>query len=254
MGLIHWIEAIIILLAVVVVAGIILLSVLFPGALSLIFNSVSAYFSSASSNSTFSSPSINFSYPANWVSLNGQLLSSSVTKLLPMFGNYSVNGTIGSIGIIFPASFVVSLVNFIPQFISNVRGNLSGVQLPSSLSIVVGGGTKISNGTINLYKVLSDLSSKAVINNVSLSGVPGFIISLDNETIAGIHVSFSRFAISQVNGSVCFVFGVTNDNNNVESLNYSFDRVKESINCSFSSVGAGLPSGLLSHILPNITK
>lgn len=250
--LITWIETIVVLLVVIIVAGIIALSILFPGSLGILASSASAYFSSASSNSTFSSGSMNFSYPSNWVALNPQFLSNSASKLLPMFGNYSINGTPSGIGVLFPASFITSLAGFIPTLISHANGNLSGLQLPSSLGVVIAGGTKISNSSLDLYSLLSKISGNNSIQNIALSNTSGFGISLENSSLGSLHLAFSRIEISQVNGSICFVFGAAVSNKTTASVNNTFDRISNSINCSFSNLGGSLPSSLLNNILPGI--
>ena len=254
MGLIHWIEAIIIILVAITVIGAVALEIIFPGSLSLLTGSVSAYFSSASSNSSFTSPGMNFSYPSNWVSLNPQILSSAAIKMLPMFGNFSLNKSIGSIGVLFPASFITSFSGLIPDLLSHAGGNLSGLKLPSNLAVVIAGGTKITNHSINLSKVLSELSNNILIHNISLSGVQGLGASLTNDTIAGLHLAIGKLEIAQVNGSVCFVFGAALSNGTASVLNNSFNRVSGSMNCSFSQTGTGLAASILSHIMPNITK
>jgi hypothetical protein len=254
MGLIHWIEAIVIIIVAVVVVSAIAVEILFPGALSLITGSVSAYFSSASSNSSFASPGINFSYPSNWVSLNPQILSSAAAKIIPMFGNYSLNQSIGSIGVLFPASFITSFSGFMLTLLSHAGGNLSGIKLPSNLAVVIAGSTKIADHDINLSGALSELSKSGVIHNISLSGVRGLGTSITNDTIAGLHLAIGELKIAQINGSVCFVFGAALSNSTASILNNSFNRVSGSINCSFSQTGTGLAESLLSHIMPNITK
>ncbi len=254
MGFLQVVEAFIVIIIVIIIVGAVALAVLFPGSLSLLASSIPAYFSSASSNSTFRSSTLNFSYPANWVSLSPQLLSSSAAKILPFFSNSTVNKSTRSTGVLFPASSIISLTGFIPSLLSSLNGNTSSIKLPSSFEVVVVGGAKIASNNIDLLSALSTLPNISPPHSVSLSGTPGFGVSITNSTIAGIHVAFGELDIAQVDGSVCFVFGATLNKNTTAAVNTSFNRVGKSLNCAFSSFGTDLSSGLFSKIFPSVAK
>ena len=70
-----------------------------------------------------------------------------------------------------------------------------------------------------------------------------------NETILNVNAQYAELSISQINGSVCFIFGFTGDMNEISGVNQAFSRASESLNCNFSEIKSSMSPGLLNTLL-----
>jgi hypothetical protein len=233
-----------------VIGGVyLLLRIYFPAAANAIGSFVSAFFSGASSNSSFSSADLNFTYSGNWIQF-------APSTLMDFFGsNNSILHTNLTQNASMPVALVPSsLISYailnLPSVISSIRNGSLSYTLGSFLnqfSIIVVYRAVSENASIPLLSNISlsnsasfsGLSMKvssrfpsAVIKMINLSGAPGVLFVIRNYTLSALqNISLIETAVSRINDTLCLVVGVSVSELQVHQENSTFARVIDSVTC-----------------------
>ncbi len=220
---------------------------LLPQLGSAITGTVTSYFSSPSSNSTFSANGVNFKYPANWVSFNPGLISKFINT--QNYTNGLTNGTNYTLSMVVPSSLLGGELFEAPSLIYNLltkNTNITGVinRLLSNIDLVLAGKINYKNSTsfmpsnlVNstLFSSLSHASGMSKINqtNLTINGVDWDLITISNFTFDNkVNLSGGSFALSYDNGTFCFVMGASAAKSGIGNVETAFDRILNSIRCS----------------------
>ncbi len=229
-------------------ASIVMLALLYPNEFSLLVSAVTSAGNSPLQNKTFTASGVSFNYPANWVSVNLSIFSSlfptnKSTANSTRFGNES------EVGLVIPASELTDFIADGPNLLSQYLSSPSNFSVPPFLSFVASGAISVLRTRFSLsYSITEDVPN-AVISNTTVGGYKGVYVSFSNKTILNIKEAFAELAISEVDGDVCFVFGLAGEQKDVVSVNQSFDRALSSITCNFGKLNAAIPSVLLDKLL-----
>ena len=233
---------------VVCIAGYLMLSLLFPQELSLITSAIISNLNNPKSNQTFVASGVKFVYPATWVPVNVSIFASVVyNQTNSSQNNRFQNKT--QIGIIAPASEILSLVADGPGLLSRYLSNPKSFRPPSNLTFIIAGAATILNRSFNPRLTIVETVSNASIKNITLGGYNGVHVNIANETVINITATYAELSVAESHGSVCFVFGFTGERGEISDLNQSFYRVSQSLQCSFSQIGTSVPVPILDRFL-----
>ncbi|MBE5727887.1 hypothetical protein IHE50_00505 [Candidatus Parvarchaeota archaeon] len=231
--------------------GFVALSIIFPPFSSLAFKTISSFFASPSSNNTFTSGVLNFSYPQNWIEINPSSITSSFAKTL----NATTLQNVSDMQILIPASSMFSLMREGPSLISSISSkniNLSKLAstLLSNTNIILVGSVNLSklnasshynisvksnltSSASSLYKLINvSNNSKVNLSFVEVDGKPAFTATFNNLTYKGIiRVPYGGLA-GIIDGShLCFVLAVAGNKVDIPQTMVAFDRVYKSTKC-----------------------
>lgn len=232
-------------LIVLVVIGFAALSIIFPPFGGLALRTISSFFASPSSNNTFSSSSLNFTYPQNWLEINPSVITSSFAKNL----NATNFANLSSIQVLIPSASVISLLGSGPSFLSSLSSknsstlkDISGVL--SNTNLILVGAVDISKYNLSnktnstpsaskLYKFVNiSNSSKVNISFTVIKGRPAFTATFENVTYGRtIHIPYGSVAGVIDGKHLCFVFAFAGREPELSQTSYAFDRVYNSVRC-----------------------
>jgi hypothetical protein len=226
---------------------ILILYLLYPPEVGLFFSALFSLFNSPSQSKAFSSPGVNFNYPANWVTVNISIFSSAISNQsntsVSRFGNKS------QIVVIVPAAEIISFAADGPSLLSQYLAHPSNFTPPSGLSFVVSGAINVLKRSFYPRVSILEAVPGANITNITIGGYNGVHVAFLNQTILKVKEYFSELSVAETNGSVCFVFGFASQPGEVGDLNQSFNRVAQSLSCDFSQIGISVPSSILDKFL-----
>ncbi len=170
----------VVLFIVLPALGFTVFEALLPQLGSAITSTVTSYFSSASSNRTFSSSGVSFNYPANWVSFSPDIISKFVNT------QTFTNNTNYTLSMVVPGSLMGGQLLQAPSLILNLltnKTNLSGVinAMTKNMNAVLAGSVDYKNTTAitplwhtdveeYMHSLVSD-GFKAAIISVSAEGL-----------------------------------------------------------------------------------
>ncbi len=232
--------------------GIVVLALylLYPGEVSLFFSALSSVAKSPAQSSTFSSQGVSLQYPANWVTVNTSLFSS-VALLQSNSSNSSTSrfGNKSQIVVTVPSAEVLSFAASGPKLLSKYLSDPENFTPPAGLGFVISGAVNVLKRSFSPAHPISEAVSGANLTNITISGYPGVHVAFFNQTILSVKELFSELSVAEYNGSICFVFGFTDEQNQISEINQSFYRQAQSIQCDFSKIGVSVPSDLLDKFL-----
>ncbi len=233
----------VVLFIVLPALGFTVFEALLPQLGSAITSTVTSYFSSASSNRTFSSSGVSFNYPANWVSFSPDIISKFVNT------QTFTNNTNYTLSMVVPGSLMGGQLLQAPSLILNLltnKTNLSGVinAMTKNMNAVLAGSvdykntTAITPGNIVNSSLFTSLTHSSGISNLSQStmtikGTEWTIVNISNFTFDNkVKLTGGTFAMSYVNKTFCFVMGASASQNGISSTRDAFSRVLNSISCA----------------------
>ncbi|MGC8516590.1 MAG: hypothetical protein ACP5MT_01690 [Candidatus Acidifodinimicrobium sp.] len=252
--LIKLVLGVVIGLVVLFVIGFIALSVIFPPFGTLAFKTFSSFFASPSNNNTFSSNTLNFSYPQTWVEINPSSLIGTFAK--------SVNATkalnLSNLQILVPGSAMLSMLKESPSLISSVSSknvNLSKLasNIISNTDVVLAGVLNLSNYNLSskynesssnvttnithsassFYKLI-DISntSKLNLSFSTIDGKPAFVATFTNLTYGKtIHIPYGSIGGVLDGKNLCFVLGISGKTSEIAQTSLAFERVYRTVRC-----------------------
>ncbi|MEM4067357.1 MAG: hypothetical protein QXV17_10920 [Candidatus Micrarchaeaceae archaeon] len=227
------------------VIGFAALSIIFPPFAGLALKTFSSFFASPSNNNTFSSKSLNFTYPQNWIEINPTVITSSFAKNL----NATKLANLSSIQVLIPSSSMVSLLGSGPALLSSLSSKnssipkeISGILSNTNLMLVgainlsqcnISNKTNLTSSTSKLYKVVNiSNSSKVNISFAMIRGMPAFTATFSNLTYEStIHIPYGSLAGIIDGKHLCFVFAFAGRGSELSQTSYAFDRVYKSVEC-----------------------
>ncbi|MCL4400785.1 hypothetical protein M1316_02320 [Candidatus Parvarchaeota archaeon] len=237
-------------LGITAIAAAVLVAVLYllyPAELGLFFNALGSTFNSPSQSKTFSAPGVTFAYPANWVSVNtsqfANLISPQNTTQPSKFGNKS------QVAIIVPASEVLSFAASAPSLLSEYLTSPENFIVPSNLSFVAAGAITILDRNFSTSNSILAAIPNANITATSVGGYSGIYVKFSNQKILNVSVTYAELSIAEVNGSVCFVLGISESKNQIGTVDQAFNRAAQSLQCTFNEIGTSVPASILDKFL-----
>lgn len=233
---------------IVVSVLILVLFLLYPAETNLFFNALGSVFNSPSQSKTFLAPGVTFAYPANWVSINTTQFASVIASKRNSsssngFGNKS------QIAIVVPASEVLSLVDTGPTLLSEYLASPRNFTLPNNISFIAAGAITVLNREFSPSNSILKAVPNAYLRNITLGGYNGVNVQFYNTKVLNVSLVFAELSVAEQNGSVCFVFGAAGSQDQVYTVNQSFNRAAQTIQCSFTDIGTSVPASILDEFL-----